>query len=270
MRTITSILFCLTFSLTASLAFAQSNEAHIEQVGTFHEGYIQQEPGTVSDVSNTGNFPGNGFEGSPPGVPFQGDESYNGLESSSYAEILQYESSNVASILQSGSHWAQIFQLGLNNLASVLQEGGSEDSFSFNPPGVANPCPPPFAPCDGSSDGGSTASIYQEGDRNDASIEQKDGSNEAKIVQYGSDLEAIIHQYGNENYASILQDFRGISLLSNMPGFRSAEILQTNNGNVATVEQSVPTQLPIQIVQDGNMEIHVEHHTPGADEWWVN
>lgn len=204
------------------------------------------------------------------GVPFQGENGVSNSPSSSYAEILQYESSNVAAILQAGSHWAQIFQLGLNNLASILQEGGSGDSFSFNPPGVANPCPPPFAPCDGSSDGGSTASIYQEGDRNDTSIEQKDGSNEAKIVQYGSDLEAIIRQYGDENYASILQDFRGVSLLSNMPGFRSAEILQSNNNNIATVEQSVPTQLPIQIVQDGNMEIHVEHHTPEADEWWVN
>lgn len=276
MKTIKSILLSLTLLITANMLFAlsnlfaQSNEAHIEQVGTFHEGYIQQEPGTVSGGSNSGNFPGNGFEGSPPGVPFQDNEGFNGLHSASYAEILQYESSNVAAILQAGSHWAQISQLGLNNLASILQEGGSGDSFSFNPPGVANPCPPPFAPCDGSSDGGSTASIYQEGDRNDASIEQKDGSNEAKIVQYGSDLEAIIHQYGDENYASILQDFTGVSLLSNMAGFRTTEILQTNNSNVATVEQSVPTQLPIQIFQDGNMEIHVEHHTYGADEWWVN
>jgi hypothetical protein len=253
------------------MLFAQSNEAHIEQVGTFHEGYIQQDPGNVSyDDSYIGNFPGNGFDGSPPGVPFQGENGVSNSPSSSYAEIIQYESSNVAAILQAGSHWAQIFQLGLNNLASVLQEGGSGDSFSFNPPGAANPCPPPFAPCDGSSDGGSTASIYQEGNRNGASIEQKDGNNEAEIIQYGSDLEAIIHQYGDKNYASIMQDFRGFSLLSNASGFRSAEILQTNNNNVATVEQSVPTQLPIQIVQDGNMAIHIEHHTQGADEWWVN
>ncbi len=78
MKTITSFLPCL--------AFAQSNETHIEQVGTLYEGFIKQEPGNIINGSQSGNYTGNGFDGSP-----------------------------------------------------------LEDSFSFNSPGVANPCTPPFA-----------------------------------------------------------------------------------------------------------------------------
>ncbi|MDZ7718955.1 MAG: curlin repeat-containing protein [Balneolaceae bacterium] len=209
MKSYKSILICLTIAFTTGLTFAQSNESHIEQVGTSHKGYIQQEPGNITYGSYIGNFPGNGFDGLPNGIPFQGKNGADGSLSDSYAEILQYESSNMASILQAGSHWAQIFQLGFSNIASILQENGSGESSSFNPPGVANPCPPPFEPCDASSNDGSTAYIYQDGDEN-----------EAKIVQYGSQLEAIIHQYGDENYASILQDFRGVSSSNSMSGYR--------------------------------------------------
>lgn len=264
------ILLSLPLLLTAGMLFAQSNEAHIEQVGTFHEGYIQQESVNTPNGSQASSLTSNGLDGSMLGIPFQNNSGLPDFDSNSFAEIMQYDSDNSAAILQSGSHWAQIFQLGLNNLATILQEDADNGSIPLDLPAIVVQCTDIITPCGGLSHGGSTASIYQEGDRNDASIEQKDGNNEAEIIQYGSDLEAIIHQYGDKNYASIMQDFRGFSLLSNASGFRSAEILQTNNNNVATVEQSVPTQLPIQIVQDGNMAIHIEHHTQGADEWWVN
>lgn len=254
------LLTFLILSFTFFTSFAQSNESYIEQVGSFHEAHIEQEADDGSTSNFNGNFPGQGVDGVPPGQPFL--DTNNGLEEDeSFAEIFQFNAGNLAAIIQSGNHWAKIYQDGLDNIASVLQEG-SGGGVSFNPPGVGNPCPPPFAPCNASSDEGSVASIYQEGDRNNANIEQGIGSNEAKIVQYGSDLEAIIHQFGDGNYASILQDFRGISPLSSLTGFRSAEIEQTNNNNIATVEQSVPTSLPIQIIQNGNMEVHIEHHSP--------
>lgn len=251
----TIFLTALTFLDT----LAQSNEAYIEQAGSFHEASIEQAADDETTYNYNGSFPGQGVDGVPPGQPFQDNNSLE--EAESFAEIFQFNSRNLASILQSGNHWAKTYQDGLNNIAFILQEG-SGGGVSFNPPGVSNPCPPPFAPCDASSDEGSVASIYQEGDRNSANIEQNRGSNEAKIVQYGSDLEAIIHQFGDNNFASILQDFRGLSSFNNPSGFRTAEIEQTNSNNIATVEQSVPTSLPIQIIQDGNMEIHVEHHTP--------
>lgn len=242
-------------SNSAAITQVDGHDALIEQYGFNNSAIINQESGLNS---HTPEFPpGNG---NPPPF-FNGGNDF--LDRSSYADIYQNGQQNHASINQSGSHWAQIFQSGLNNLASIIQEG-SGSGISFNPPGVANPCPPPFAPCTASSDEGSVASIYQEGDRNNANIEQDLGSNEAAIVQYGSDLEAIIHQFGDNNFASILQDFRGISALNSISGFKSAEIFQSNANNIATVEQSIPTTLPIQIVQDGNMEVHVEHHAAGS------
>lgn len=264
MKTIKSILLSLTTLLfAAGLTFAQSNEAHIEQVGSFHEGYIQQDPGNVSyDDSYIGNFPGNGVDGLPNGKAFQYENGASNSSSGSYAEIIQHAESNRALILQAGSHRAQIFQDGMSNIATILQEGGNEGTFSFNPPAeAANPCPPAFAPCDASSDGGSTASIDQEGDRNDAYIEQKDGNNVARIVQYGSDLDAIIGQYGDNNYASILQDFRNSSEIAGYN--RSAEIYQENSNNIATVEQYVPTESPILIEQNGTgVPVTITHGTP--------
>lgn len=259
MKSIYFTLFILV--TTTGNLLSQTNEAIIAQEGTSHDALIQQESGVLTGNGQSSYFPGEGVNGIPPGVPFKDSSGF--LSSNSYAEISQLDVGNIASINQSGSHWAKIFQTGLNNLASIIQEG-SGSGISFNPPGVANPCPPPFAPCTASSDEGSVASIYQEGDRNNANIEQDLGSNEAAIVQYGSDLEAIIHQFGDNNFASILQDFRGISALNSISGFKSAEIFQSNANNIATVEQSIPTTLPIQIVQDGNMEVHVEHHAAGS------
>jgi hypothetical protein len=239
-------------------ASSQSNEAYIEQVGSGHESFIQQSPGETNSVNENGTFPGNN-NAVPPGVPFQGNNTGEFTEGNSFAEIIQHELDNRADIIQEGSHWAQIFQNGFNNLASISQKGGNNSGFTFNPPGVSEPCPPPFALCTGTGEG-STAKIYQEGDNNTASIEQKEGNNQAFIIQYGSDLEAIIHQYGNGNYASILQDFRNYSMTNLTDGFRSAEITQLNHNNTATVEQSVPTEFPIIIHQKGNMEVHVQHH----------
>lgn len=254
------ILLLTVLIFASQQLFAQSNEAHIEQVGSSHEAYIEQEADDGTTNNYTGNFPGRGVDGVPPGVPFQ--DNNNGFSSSnSFAEITQLDFGNMASIIQSGSHWAQIFQVGLNNFARIEQEGSDGSGVSFNPPGVASPCPPPFAPCDAASDDGSVASIYQEGDHNTANIEQGEGKNEANIIQYGSDLEAIIHQFGNNNFASILQDFRGVSSSNSLSGYRSAEISQTNNNNVATVEQFVPTSNPIVIEQDGTgLPVHIEHY----------
>lgn len=249
-----ALFFLLNFSLNA-----QSNKSHIEQVGNFHEAQIEQEASLVTDNNNIGNFPGQGVNGLPPGVPFQ--DNGGSEESGSFAEIFQFDTGNFGSIMQAGNHWARIYQDGITNMASITQEGSGSGA-SFNPPGVASPCPPPFAPCEATSEDGSVASIFQEGDRNSASIEQDLGSNEANIIQYGSDTEAIIHQFGDNNFASILQDFRGVSSITGVTGFRTAEIEQTNSNNIATVEQSVPTSLPIQIIQDGNMEVHVEYHSP--------
>ncbi|MDR9365928.1 MAG: hypothetical protein RI575_11355 [Balneolaceae bacterium] len=246
------IFFLINISLNA-----QSNVSQIEQVGDFHEAYVEQKADDGTTFNYTGNFPG---KGDPQGKPFQNNDNSGFVDAESFAEISQFYSGNFASILQAGNHWAKIYQDGLDNIASVLQEGGG-GGFSFNPPGVATPCPPPFSPCNASSDEGSVASIFQEGDHNTANIEQGNGRNEAKIVQYGSDLEAIIHQFGNNNYASILQDFRGVSAFNNLSVFRSAKITQTNDNNIATVEQYVPTENPIQIIQDGTgAPVHIEHY----------
>lgn len=257
------IALLLLTSVLPVFVLAQSNVSQIVQIGNYHEAQIEQEAAIGNDGYYIGNFPGQGqgVDGAPNGQPFQAN--IDGIEDSgSFAEIFQFDTENFASITQAGSHWGQIYQDGFNNIAMINQDGNGGSGVSFNPPGVANPCPPPFSPCEATSEKGSVASIYQEGDRNDANIEQNLGSNEAKIIQYGSDLEAIIHQFGDSNFASILQDFRGASSITSLSGFRSAEIEQTNNNNIATVEQSVPTSLPIQIIQNGNMEIHVEHHTP--------
>lgn len=256
MKRILKSTLILFFLFNVSLR-AQHNESHIDQVGNSHEAIIEQEVTTGSNGSYSGNFPGQGVNGIPPGIPFQ--ESLHTDHNGSYAEILQFDTGNRAAIDQAGGHWAKIYQDGFQNIATVTQDGKG-NGFSFNPPGVATPCPQPFSPCSASSDHGSVTSVYQEGDQNTAIVEQDLGSNEAKIIQYGSELEAIILQYGDSNYASILQDFRGSSILNSGTGFRTAEIEQTHSYNIATVEQSVPTSLPIEIIQNGNMEVHVEHH----------
>lgn len=264
-----------------------SNEATIEQVGDFQHAEVTQQGSHSAEVTQSGlegsagyqnsavvnQFPGSGAPGgdrtfppgNPDGVPFQGDFEGSG-SASSFAVITQLGEYNSSTVDQFGSHWAEILQQGDGNNASVWQESGGSGT-PFNPPGNPDVCPPPMAPCTGSSDG-SNAYVHQDGYDNKADIYQLGGANTA-----------IIEQFGNNNLATIIQSTfggnnngpgnsgnngnpnnngvgNGINIQSNNGDGIFGHIIQENDGNNATLEQ-YGNPLPIKIEQTGDMEIHV-------------
>jgi hypothetical protein len=263
--------------MLAGVCRAQNSEALIDQVGrenrsvVVQEGLkntadILQEEGHTLFLTQKGSknsafirqhpYHGNGVilpfppgNGNPP--PFNG----NGLKTGygAYAELLQEGQLNFVDILQLGNHWTKVTQKGSQNEAEVEQSGASF-GIAFNPPGVSDPCPPPFGNCDGQSSEGSVSSIIQEGLKNKAAIKQ-DGSHWANIQQYGNRNTADIIQMVGEPPLMIT----GLSLL---PGVTfSAQIIQFNDWNTARIEQYKQTASPIIIEQWGHeTDVEVVHH----------
>ena len=277
--------------LFAGMSVAQnnghSNEATIEQVGDYQNAEVFQQGSHSAEVVQMGQngsagigntaevnqLPGDDAPGgdrtfppgNPDGVPFQGGVDGSGL-ASSVAMITQYGEENESFVDQFGSHWAEILQDGFRNSATIWQESGGSGT-PFNPPGNPDVCPPPMAPCTGSSDG-SNAYVHQDGYDNNADIYQLGGANTA-----------IIEQFGNNNLATIIQSTfggnnngpgnsgnngnpnnngvgNGINIQSNNGDGIFGHIIQENDGNIATLEQ-YGNPLPIKIEQTGDMEIHV-------------
>lgn len=265
--------------LLAGLCHAQSNEvlidqigrknrSNIEQEGIINRAEVRQQEGHTLLLYQTGSknsayvrqFPyqGSGIilpfppgNGNPP--PFDGNGNGSVNASGSFAELQQEGYLNFSDILQMGNHWTKVTQKGSKNEANVEQTGFSQ-GVTFNPPGVAEPCPPAFGNCDGQSEDGSVSSIIQEGLKNSAGIVQ-DGSHWANI-----------QQYGNRNSADILQKLgkpkittKGFTLISGVTF--SAQIIQFNDFNTARIEQYRQTAHPIVIEQWGNeTDVEVVHH----------
>ena len=162
---------------------AGSHYASISQTGDSNEASIMQSSGPATGK----NFPPG--KGNPP--PFSGN-----LGHSSHASIVQTGDFNEAEISQTGSHHAEIKQEGNSNSADIEQKGsggnGEGSGIPFHPPGNPDVCPPPFAPCgEISTNTGSIALIYQEGNDHLASIYQNGKGNSAIIVQRGEDEESF-------------------------------------------------------------------------------
>ena len=263
--------------LFGGLCHAQNNEAVIDQVGEENRSNIEQEglknraeilqeEGHTLLLYQRGSknsafvrqFPyhGSGIiipfppgNGNPP--PFNG----NGVlkAAGAYAELQQEGYLNISDILQMGNHWTKVSQKGSKNEANIEQTGFSQ-GVGFNPPGMAEPCPPAFGNCDGQSEDGSVSSIIQEGLKNSAGI-----------VQNGSHW-ANIQQYGNRNSADIFQKLgkpklntKGLTLISGTTF--SAQIIQFNDFNTARIEQYRQTAHPIVIEQWGHeTDVEVVHH----------
>ena len=272
--------------LFAGVSVAQnnshSNEATIEQIGDYQNADVYQQGSHSAKLIQSGQngsagyqnsavvnqFPGSGAPGgdrtfppgNPDGVPFQGD--FEGAGSaSSFAVITQLGEYNSSNVDQFGSHWAEILQQGDGNSASVWQESGGSGT-PFNPPGNPDVCPPPMAPCSGSSDG-SNAYVHQEGDDNTANIYQLGGAHTATIEQFGNDNLAMIIQssFGNSNSSPGNSGNNGNphnngNSNGNSGGGLTGHIIQHNDHNIATLEQ-YGNPLPYTIEQTGNMEIHV-------------
>jgi hypothetical protein len=217
--------------------------ALVEQDGSENDASIRQLPGKAGS-GDDGFIPGNPnpFLGSTPVGPYF----------SSFATIYQNGMENSANIKQSGSHEAHIQQDGNRNRADITQQYGGLGSPDI-PSGHPDICPPAFTSCGSFTADGSYASIYQDGNDNEAKIDQTNGSHTAIIDQRGNVNIAEILQYENQ----ILSHNNGNVVFSNEGQFH--KIIQTNDFNTARIIHN-NTNLPTTIVQDGNMSVIVEHN----------
>lgn len=233
------------------------NEAMIEQLGIFNEGYIDQTGSNFASVEQTGNsnraLVQQGMGSSPDSdsdmpvdTSFPGDGGRIGhILSASSADIVQNGVFNDAFVVQLGSHSAEINQLGGNNQAGIIQLGTDIGPYTWLP---------------GDGDSGSIASIIQNG-----------SYNEAIIGQLGSSHNGIIEQYGNNNRATIAQmpfsgmmggDFPSLELpgFGDFNGGSTGTIIQHGDWNKAAIIQG-GENIPIEIIQYGHESaIMVEHN----------
>lgn len=258
MRSVVTLTFALM--LSTSIAFAQNNEAEVEQVGSLNSATVTQ--------SSSANYTGvwQGLEGASA--------------ASATATVTQAGESGTVYVVQ-GRHsagsvdgsQATINQAGVGNLAYSIQgaagsdngstavidqeeASGGNDAYTFQGHGATNVSVDNYASILQSSGTGNFAqisqaaevysgsNIYAEG--NNARIEQNGDQNEARINQ-GVAVEwdvrfdggtvlnntGLIVQEGSGNDARLNQGIDGASASNSQ-----AWIFQYSDGNIATLSQS--------------------------------
>lgn len=217
MKKLTTLLFIFVF--TASMAFAQNNEAEIEQLSDDNEADITQ-----IGQSNSANIKsGEWAEENEHTQDQYGSENYT--EARIWADDIegtqeQHGEGNVSALNQAASNsLAETYQWGTDQTARVHQSGGSGNSaitFQGFGEGIGEGDVSTFEvfpPIFGES-AGNTVGIKQDGSGNDVLTVQSGVGNSAGsdwwsnlgIHQKGTGNDAMLGQYGIGNTASIMQD----------------------------------------------------------------
>jgi len=215
MKKLTTLLFVLVFA--SSMAFAQNNDADVDQTGDDHNATVSQDGSLHEAIVDQDSHFGTGHTAEI--TQQTGDENF--------AYVDQNQANSEAYITQTGSYNESRSKQAGYNVANILQEGNTNVLGQYN---------------------NLSANAYQKngfgngvGDMSSLDLDQIGDLNEAGLWQEHH-AEASIAQNGNENDAHVYQSgTAGLAVnsafVSQNGNLNEADVNQDGEGNSASVQQ---------------------------------